>query len=396
MEEIGDYAIASGLNYAVCGSIVTHRIVNSWLNDAKERWGEQFIGIYYGDQPGGKMLDITFVLEKTVRTDEGYMLMYDSIIKNENGGIATSYGNGTYTTYQPDGTIQKNMLFYDTPDEIRISYYPNGTITVDKFVPNFENGDYYTPTDRTKYQHLIQSYDELLKQNPIQSHEDVAKAFVNVNKEDLENNLNKTRLDELILVFTADYGLYWWDYQSGYDMILAELGWNNSITQEIGLVRGAANLQDKSWGTILTWKYTHAPYPSEGKEMFEQMKTSYQAGAEYVIIFNYSEDPHNPNTLQEEHFQALERFWNDVVQNPKVKHGDIKANAVIVLPRNYGCGMRHQGDNIWGIWQSDETSKQVWSQLQAKQSKHGLKLDIVFEDPNYPVEGRYANVYYWS
>jgi len=90
-------------------------------------------------------------------------------------------------------------------------------------------------------------------------------------------------------------------------MVLAELGWNNSITQEISLVRGAANLQNKQWGTIITWKYTHPPYLTSGEEMFEQMKTSYETGADYVIIFNYSENPYNANTLQEEHFLALNR-----------------------------------------------------------------------------------------
>jgi len=179
-------------------------------------------------------------------------------------------------------------------------------------------------------------------------------------------------------------------------VILAQLGWNNSITQEIGLVRGAANLQEKSWGTIITWKYTHAPYLTDGEEMFEQMKTSYDAGAEYVLIFNYSEDPTNPNTLQEEHFQALERFWNDVVQNPEIKHGSIKADTVLVLPQNYGWGMRYAEDNIWGTWPANETTQQIWNQLQSKLDEFGLKLDIVYEDPDYPAAGRYSDIYYWD
>ena len=169
-----------------------------------------------------------------------------------------------------------------------------------------------------------------------------------------------------------------------------------SITQEIGLVRGAANLQGKSWGTIITWKYTHPPYLTNGEEMFEQIKVSYEAGAEYVMIFNYSEDSTNPNILQEEHFQALERFWNDVVQNSKVKHGGIKANTVLILPQNYGWGMRHPDDHIWGIWRPDNTSQQIWNQLQTKIDKHELKLDIVYEDPNYPATGKYNNIYYWD
>jgi hypothetical protein len=254
----------------------------------------------------------------------------------------------------------------------------------------------YTSENITKYQSPIQPYDEILK-HPIQTFDDAAKIFVNATKETLENVfLDKAQLEESILVFTSDYGLYWWDYQSGYDLVLTQAGWNNSISQGISLVRGAANLQDKSWGTIITWKYTHPPYLTDGEEMFEQMKTSYEAGAEYVLIFNYSEDKNNPNTLQEEHFQALERFWNEVVQNPKIIHGGIKADAVLVLPQNYGWGIRHPNDNIWGIWQPDETSQEIWSQIQSKRDQYGLKLDIVFEDPDYPTAGKYNHIYYWD
>jgi hypothetical protein len=38
-----------------------------------------------------------------------------------------------------------------------------------------------------------------------------------------------------------------------------------------------------------------------------------------------------PNTLQEEHFQALEHFCNEYVQNSEVTHGDIKTEAALVL-----------------------------------------------------------------
>jgi len=30
--------------------------------------------------------------------------------------------------------------------------------------------------------------------------------------------------------------------------------------------------------------------------MFEQMKTSYETGAQYILIFNYSEDPKKTQT----------------------------------------------------------------------------------------------------
>jgi hypothetical protein len=453
MDEIGDYVISVGLNYAISGGIGNEVLKESYLNDAKKRWGEQFIGIYYSDEPGGKMLDSTVTLgQTTVRDSDTATSTSDTIVKEKDGGITfhdiysknmyTFYSNGKISVYKGSQTeitkqeastsAEENQFIngtiigsYKTLYE-SLEYYPDGKIIIEvgidegiiqqllrEFDTFSEICDYqisekyvtnlYTSENITKYPSQIQTYEQILKLNPIKNKDDAADAFINRTKGILEGDyfgshsgcLNRTKIDESIVFFTADYGLYWWDYKSGYDLVLAELGWNNSIAQEIGLVRGAANLHGKSWGTISTWKYTHAPYLPDGKEMFEQMKTSYQAGAEYVLIFNFSEDKEKPNTLQEEHFQALERFWKNVVQSSKVKHGGIKTEAVVVLPHNYGWGMRHPQDSIWGIWPADDTSQQIWSQLQNKIDKHGLKLDIVYEDPNYPVVD-YKNVYYWQ
>ncbi|MCL1977333.1 MAG: hypothetical protein FWG55_04400 [Candidatus Bathyarchaeota archaeon] len=439
-EEIGDYAIASNLNYAVFAGL-SDRGIGHWLNEAKERWGEHFTGVYYNDEPGGKILDGSIILENTISQEKGYIEITSGITKNEGGAIDCNI-NGTRITYWPDGRICIQMQDIDeifeqeynsSPEErqlingtiigsyktltTRIDYYSNGTITIredtregtiqhlitehstfNRRAPSEkDNTNFYTSENITKYPYEIQPYEEVLNHNPIQNYNDVAKAFVNVTNEVLSSRfLNKTQLEESILVFTSDYGLYWWDYQKGYDFILAQLGWNNSITKEIGLVRGAANLQGKSWGTIITWKYTQAPYLPDGNEIYDQMKTSYEAGAKYIAIFNYSEDPTNPNILQEEHFQALERFWKDVVQNPQVIYGGIKAEAALVLPQNYGWGMRNPQDIIWGIWPADSISQQIWNQLQDKIDQYGLKLDIVFEDPNYPVAGKYSSIHYCS
>jgi hypothetical protein len=131
--------------------------------------------------------------------------------------------------------------------------------------------------------------------------------------------------------------------------------------------------------------------------MYSQMRLSYECGAQYVIVFNYAEDLNGPyGTLQAEHLQALERFWNDVVQNTSVVHGGIKAEAALVLPKNYGWGMRNPQDTIWGLWPTNSTSQQIWTQLQSKLQQYGSKLDIVFDDPAYPVAGRYSHVYYWN
>ncbi|MCL2643086.1 MAG: hypothetical protein FWD52_06215 [Candidatus Bathyarchaeota archaeon] len=398
MEEIGDYVVASGLSYAVYGGTRNDVGLNRWLVNAKERWGDWFVGIYYNDEVGGYMLDRTVFLEVAYEL-EGRSVALPRVVKTIEGAvILCNYVDGqggepvllSLITYWPDGRI----IMEDFSESVVITYYSDGSVEV------FENrkGNAYTTVSGniTKYLGSVQCYEQVLEQNPIQTYDDAAKAYVNMNRELIEE-INKTQLEEeQILVFTADYGLYWWDYQSGYDLVLAELAWNHSDTKEIALARGAAKLQNKQWGTMITWKYTQSPYLTDGEEMFEQMKISYETGAGYVIIFNYSEDPANPNTFQEEHFQALERFWNEVVQNPKITHGSIKAEAALVLPQNYGWGTRNLDEHIWGIWKPDNTTQIVHNQIQNKIDKHGLKLDIVFEDPNHPVTGKYPHIYYWN
>ncbi|MCL2358439.1 hypothetical protein [Candidatus Bathycorpusculum sp.] len=429
VEEIGDYAIVSGLNFATSFGPYFYNVPQGWIDTAKQRWSSHFLGIYFYDEPGGKMLDDNVWLPDEGRNtsmsitkrDTGSISVYESF---EYGGITTDYySNGTVKVISHDldksktGFLSVNYLggsskiipnvpwqevkfteypngttshFYPYWFSIDITYYPDGDITVwEHLDEEGQEGMFYTAVNGSARIAEVEPLSAVLDRNPIKTYYKAAQVF--------ENELTRRfqPLDNIsIPLFTSDYGLYWWDFRSGYDMVLAQIGWNNTIEQEIALVRGAANLQDKDWGTIITWKYTHAPFLTDGQEMFEQMKISYEAGAEYVLVFNYSEDFKNPNTLQEEHYQALERFWVEVVQNPDVTHGRIKAEAVFVLPQNYGWGMRNPTDRIWGIWDADNTSQQIWNQVQTQLDQYGLKLDIVYDDPDYPVAGRYNNIHY--
>jgi hypothetical protein len=93
--------------------------------------------------------------------------------------------------------------------------------------------------------------------------------------------------------------------------------------------------------------------------------------------------------------------WNhtleqDIVKNPEVIHGSVKAEAVLVLPQNYGWGMRNPEDNIWAFWEPDEKSEQIWTILQQLLTQYGTHLDIVYDDPAFPVTGHYQQIYYWN
>src|SRR3990170_1894804 len=200
-----------------------------------------------------------------------------------------------------------------------------------------------------------------------------------------------------VTTLTSDYALYWFDYLGGYDVILAQIGWNHSTVQDIALVKGAARLQNKSWGTIITWKYNSTPYLDSGMEIYRQMVASYRAGASYIMVFNYPELEGNPyGVMQDEHFLALEEFWRNFV-SPNPRFPDLTmAEAALVLPRNYGWGMRKPDDRIWGIWGPDDKSPQIWEISRRLISKYGLLLDIVYDDPAFPVSGKYNRIYYWN
>jgi hypothetical protein len=198
-----------------------------------------------------------------------------------------------------------------------------------------------------------------------------------------------------IPAFTSDYGLYWWDYLGGYNTIFAELGWNVSVTEQIALVKGAARMQDKDWGTMITWKYDMPPYLDSGDQIYNQMLTSYEAGAKYIAVFNYPYDGGAYGTLTNDQLNAIQRFWNDITTK---KLADLSSpDAALVLPSNFGWGVRNPNDTIWGFWTSDNRTQQVAIVTSMLLNYYGANLDIVYEDPAYPVTNvNYQHVYYWN
>ena len=127
------------------------------------------------------------------------------------------------------------------------------------------------------------------------------------------------------------------------------------------------------------------------------MLVSYETGAKYVIIFNYPTNPSgNPyGILTDEHFDAMQQFWNHMQQHPE-EWGKTEAQAALVLPKSYAWGMRHLDDRIWGYWGPDENSTQIWNLSQTLLDQYGLALDIVYDDPNFPIVDIYQEIYYWN
>jgi hypothetical protein len=196
-------------------------------------------------------------------------------------------------------------------------------------------------------------------------------------------------------IFTADYGLYWWDYKTDYTAIFAEFVGNQSRQRHIALCRGAAQANEKNWGVIVTWKYDNAPYLEDGNELYEDLKLAYDNGAKYLIVFNYPKiGPYG--TLAEEHFDALKEFWEYSHSNPQ-NFGSAKANIAYVLPKDYGFGLRSAEDTIWGLFPADELSSKVWDDVNKLISQYGAEFDIIYDDVEFQaVRNRYSRVIFWN
>jgi len=162
------------------------------------------------------------------------------------------------------------------------------------------------------------------------------------------------------------------------------------------LVRGAAQMQNKSWGVTITWKYSQPPYLDSGEEIYKQMVSAYQAGAGYVTVFNYPYYCDNLyGLLLDEHFEVLERFWMDIEVHKDLLHGSVEAEAVLVLPMNYGWGMRFPNDRNW-YWQAGERAEKIWNLSVSLISEYGNGIDIIYDDPTFPIDSKYKRIYYWN
>jgi hypothetical protein len=222
--------------------------------------------------------------------------------------------------------------------------------------------------DQTEYR-LIEKAD---------NYTDAADKYVN----NLKQVLRHTREDPIssgnLTLFTSDYVLYWFDYKAGYDVVLAEFGWNNSRQLNVALDRGAATVQSKEWGVMITWTYNHPPYIESGTELYEDLTLAYNNGAKYILVFDTNKN-HTEGTLEKEHLEALEQFWQYTKDNPR-NNLHIENQVAFVLPKGYGYGLRGPNDTIWGLWEADALSLEISQHLDSLLKEHGTKLDIIYDD----------------
>ncbi len=208
----------------------------------------------------------------------------------------------------------------------------------------------------------------------------------------LSEKLTYDRIPDNYKQFTSDYGLYWFDYKAGYDVVFTEIGGNYSQQVNIALCRGAATAQNKDWGAIITWKYNQAPFIESPQELYDDMLLAYNNGAKYIVVFDSDEQGHS--ILTQDHLDAIQRFYNYAQNNPATTTPTNQRTAY-VLPNAYGFGFRWPTDHIWGIWQADELSANITTSIGTLLNQYGDKLDIIYDD-NLQSNNRYNQLVFWD
>ena len=208
-------------------------------------------------------------------------------------------------------------------------------------------------------------------------------------------------------LFTSDYGLYWYDYEAGYNTVFAEFGVNAgnenySRQLSMALCRGAATAFNENWGVMITDYTTHWPYMENGSELYSDMVQAYENGAKYIVVFD-SNGNYTENVLQQDQLNAMKAFWQYTQDNPRTV-SQPSDRSVYVLPEDFGYGFRSPNDTVWGLWYPDWNGTasltfvtDISMCLVTFLQMFGSNLDIIYPGGNQPVQSiGYQNVIYWN
>jgi hypothetical protein len=298
LNEVSQYVYNSGLYFSLFMHPTSNYNQSQWVIDSRQKWGNQFLGLYAYDEAGGDQIDRARSL----------------------------------------------------PSEGNISFM------------------------------MVQQ---------AQNYVDASEKYV----ENLNGNLTVFRFGDFPLI-TSDYALYEFDYRGGYDVVLAQFGWNFSRPLEVALCRGAATAHNKDWGVMITWTFIQSPYIENGKQLYDDMVYAYQNGAKYILVFDYPKNS-TYGILEQDHLDAIAQFWQYVKNNPR-NSGSTDNRIAYVLPKDYGYGFRGSDDTIWGIWPADNLSSKIWNDVNVLLQQYSSRMDIVYEDSLQSSAFKYAKLIFWN
>ncbi len=191
-------------------------------------------------------------------------------------------------------------------------------------------------------------------------------------------------------LFTSDYALQEYDYRAGYDAVFTEFWKNNSRPLAIALGRGAATVHGKEWGVMITG---HLNDTSSGAQVYKDLVYAYEQGAKYVLVFDYPSL--RGGLLAQEHFDALQQFWLYAQTHPRPETS-ASERVAFVAPKDFGSGFRGSNERLWGLFDADEWSVEVWNQTKNAVDMFAPKLDIIYEDSPQITSVGYGKLVFWN
>ncbi len=192
-------------------------------------------------------------------------------------------------------------------------------------------------------------------------------------------------------IFTSDYALHEFDYRAGYSTVFTEFGWDINSQLSVALGRGAAIVHSKDWGVMIT--RSNVTEAQSGKKMLDDMILAYKNGAKYIVVFDYPSLA--DGILGPEHFEALNQFWQYAQSHPRT-NAPAESRIAYVAPKDYGYGFRGPADKIWGLWEKDNQSTNIWNSATDLLKQYGLKLDIIYEDSLQRDVSAYSKLIFWN
>lgn len=194
-------------------------------------------------------------------------------------------------------------------------------------------------------------------------------------------------------LFTSDYGLYWYDYEAGYNTVFAEFTMNYNQQLAIALCRGAATAQNKDWGIMITWASTQPPYMENSTALYNDMVLAYENDAKYIVIFDTNAN-YTQNVLTQPQLDAMKQFWQYTQANPRTTTPTSDKTAY-VLPDAYGYGFRGPQDKMWGLWSNDSLTTDLCMSMSTLLKMDGNNLDIVYPSSTLESAG-YKTIIEWN
>jgi hypothetical protein len=96
----------------------------------------------------------------------------------------------------------------------------------------------------------------------------------------------------------------------------------------------------------------------------------------------------------------MKLFWEYTQTFPRETYGQVDAEVALVLPKDYGWGTRRTEnvieDRIWGFWPEDENILLIGTNMKELLFRYSLKLDIIYDDPQFNYVEKYSKLYYWN